>query len=380
MKSSQFDIVNHAIVDKILIENMTANGVQFTRFGITYTVKASNEVILTAGAINSPAILIKSGIGPKEQLMKLNISLVKDLPVGQSLQDQVSTEVSLRASKHTVTNVHKDMIMMQFVKYMLFSEGLLSTAPIEMIGFLNVNNASGSDTVPDVQITLKSYSMISDPGFKSTLGISDNFWKNMGKNHKGKDTLSIEVKLLHPKSRGTFKLDSIDQLTYRIDPNYYSESEDMKTMIKALEFVDKIIESKPIKALKIDKFGEPEECSEHRPKSSHFYECIARHITLSGHSPISTCRMGEPDGDESVVDPQLRVIGLNGVRVADASVMPSHTSGAPMAAVLMIGQKMANLLAEKEGLLLKEKFNRVSDLIDNGFQIAYKFVSKYYGL
>ena len=359
---------------------MTATGVQFERFGITYTVNANTDVVLTAGAINSPAILMKSGIGQKKLLKKLDIPLVKDLPVGQNLRDQVSTEISLKVPKNTVTNVYKNMNLLQFLKYILFGEGLLSTAPVEMIGYLNVNNASDSDAVPDVQITIKPFSLVSDSGFKSALGINEKLWQNMEKNKNDKDTFAIEVKLLHPKSVGTVEVTSLSPMKYKINPKYYTESEDIQTMIKALEFVYKIIDSSPLKAHRLQTFGEPIDCAKLKPKSSESFECYARHITLSGHSPIGTCRMGDEHSEGSVVDPQLSVIGVNGLRVADASVMPSHTSGGSMAPVLMIGQKVANIYMEKEGQKFKEKFDRVSDMVDQGFQMAYKFVSKYYGL
>ena len=360
---------------------MTATAVQFKRFGYTYTIKAKREVILSAGAINSPQILMLSGIGPKKHLKSLNITVIKDLPVGHNLQDQYGTHLSFIVHQNPVVNVHKDMNLMQFLKYILFSEGLLTTAPVESVAYISTENTT-ANAVPNLQLSLKPLSFASDNGLlmKKLIGIKDNFWEYYSK-HENEEMFSIAVNLLHPKSRGSVELQTTDPtVSPKIDPKYYSNEEDMKTIIEGIKFVQKLIETKVFQTLRVESLGNPKECTEYELKSNKFFECFARHLTLTSHSPVGTCRMGDPSSPDSVVDNELQVIGINGLRVADASVMPSHVSGGPSATTQMIGQQMATFITEKDMESFGQKFAQFEDMVDTGFQFAYKAFTKYYGL
>ena len=378
-KTEYLDIVNYALVEKIIIDNLTATAVQFKRFGYTYTMKAKREVILTTGAINSPKILMLSGIGPKQHLESLNIPVIKDLPVGLNLQDQYGTQLSFVVHKNPILNVHKDMDSMQFLKYFLFSEGMLSTASVESVAFISTENKTRR---PNLQLILKPLSFASDNGLlmKKLVGIEDKFWENYSK-HQNKDMFSIVLNILHTKSRGTIELQSTDPtVAPKIDPKYYSEKEDMKTIIKGLKFVQKLIESKAFQTLSVESFGKFKECKEFEINSDKYFECFARHLTLTSHSPVGTCRMGDPSNPHSVVNHNLEVIGIKGLRVADASVMPTHVSGSPSATTQMIGGRLTTLIIERDAELFRKKFTQFEDLVDNGFQFAYKTFTKYYGL
>jgi choline dehydrogenase-like flavoprotein len=322
-KNKNIDVVNYAFFKKIIIENNTATGVEFDRFGQTYKVIGKRDIILSAGAINSPQILMLSGIGPKNYLKSLKIPVIKDLPVGHNLQDHYGSSLSFTVNKNIAINFKRDMNFMEILKYFLYSEGLLSQSQIDSIAFINTNN--NSINVPNVRLLLQSFSFASDNGvmIKKLFAINDNLWKYF-KHHTNDETFTIASHLLHPKSRGTIELRSSDPYDYPIiNPKYFSDPEDMKTIVEALKITQRMIETEPFRALNAKLFKKPEECDKPSFKSDKYNECIARTITLTSYSPVGTCRMGSSSSPTSVVDPELRVIGIQNLRVADASVMPS---------------------------------------------------------
>ena len=361
---------------------MTATAVKFERFGYSYTIRVKKEVILSAGAINSPQILMLSGIGPKDHLKSLNISVVKDLPVGHNLQDQYGTELSFVAKRDKIINFQKDMNSMEFLKYLITTEGLLMKAPVELVALINTENGTQS-VVPNLQLTLKPMGFGSDPRLKKLYGIEDNFWTYFSK-QQNKNLFSISVNLFHPKSRGTIQLKSTDpKISPKINPKYFSDSDDMKTLIDGMKFVHKLIQNNAFDELRAESLGKPKQCAKYQDSGNRYYECFARHLTLTGHSPVGTCRMGDPTSADSVVDPQLKVIGVRGLRVADASVMPTHVSGGPSAAAQMIGKRVANHIIDLELESFQQNFNKFEDMVENKFQLisdTFNTINKLYAI
>jgi choline dehydrogenase-like flavoprotein len=323
-----------------------------------------------------------SGIGPKDQLKKLNISVVKDLPVGHNLQDQFGTQMTYTIDKSKTLNVHKDIDFMQFMKYILYSEGILSKAPIDSLAYINTEHKSTSNSAPNIQLILRPWSLVSDNSLllKNSYGISDNVWKHFTR-HSEKDSFTITANLLHPKSRGTVSLQSNDPyVSPLIDPKYYSNTEDVEAMVKALKFVKNIIQTKYFRAFNVYAFGKPTECDKDLMNINKYNECLARYLTITANAPVGTCRMGDPSQPTSVVDPELRVIGLKGLRVADASVMPTQVSGSPYATTLMIGQRVVEFIIEKDRKFLHKVWQTVNTCIMNAILFTFQTIARYYGL
>ncbi|CAG2105402.1 unnamed protein product [Medioppia subpectinata] len=387
LKNKNLDLVNYAFVKRLVVTNGTASAVEFDRFGSTYTIKAKHEIILTAGAINTPKILMLSGIGPKEHLTALDIPVVADLPVGDNLQDQFGTHMSYTIDKSKTINAFKDMDFMQFFKYILYSEGVLAKPPVDAVAFIDTDTTPGAadppiNKAPNVQLILKPMSLTSDNGqlLRQSYGIADHYWKLFEK-HTAKDSFTIVANLLRPKSRGSVRLRSGDPFAAPvIDPKYYSSREDMETMVKALKVVKNIVQQRPFRMLSVLGLGKPRECDQYLLKADKYSECLARTATLTARSPAGTCRMGDPTHPTSVVDPKLRVIGVNGLRVADASVMPALVSGSPYATTLMIAQRVTNFIVERDQEFLRRLWDQVNGFIMNGILLAAKTVAQYFGL
>lgn len=153
--------------------------------------------------------------------------------------------------------------------------------------------------------------------------------------------------LLHPKSIGHIKLKSTDPFDHPlIDPKYFEEPEDVKTLIRGIRFYEKFLESDAFKSIgaSVERNVYNSLCKDHDFRSDKYWECIVRTLGTSGYHPCGTCRMGAVSDPTAVVDPELRVKGINGLRVADASVMRNVVSGNTNAPTIMIAEKAADLI------------------------------------
>jgi choline dehydrogenase len=301
-------VESRARVTRILFEGRRAVGVAYVQNGRAHEVRAGREVLLSAGTIGSPQLLLLSGVGPAEELKALGIPVVRDLPgVGQNLQDHPRVAITYSSRKPLgLSESERERAEREYEEN---HTGPLTSNGIGAGAFVKL---SPDDPAPGVQI--------------------------MPTTNPAADSFSIHAALMHPRSRGSVRLRSTDPTEPpAIQVNYLADERDMVGLVLGLEIAQRIAESRALDAYRGEELG-PGPAGWGRD-TLHAY--IRDNVATFFH-PVGTCRMGS---DElAVVDPDLRVRGVDGLRVIDASVMPDLLSGATHAATVMIAEKGADFL------------------------------------
>jgi choline dehydrogenase len=315
-------IITEARASRILIEKGRAVGVTYVRKGQAETARANREVILSSGAINSPHLLLLSGIGPAAEIRAHGLPVVHELPgVGRNLQDHLdillthreSSNTSFGFSMHTIGPYAKGVR-----DWFKSRSGLLTTNFSEAGGFLK---SDPSLSRPDLQLHCVP-SIIHDHGRRLVIGHG----------------FSIHLCQLRPASRGYIGLKSADPLADPLmQPNYLSEYEDMIAMRNGLRMIRDIAGSSPLSDISLGEIA-PDSAARTDAEIDSAIRANAETI----YHPVGTCRMGTDE--MAVVDPELRVRGLDGLRVVDASIMPTLIGGNTNAPTIMIAEKASDLI------------------------------------
>ena len=334
----------NSFVSKVHIDNNEAMGVYVIRDGRKHYIAANKEVIVSAGAVNSPKLLMLSGIWPKANLESLNIPVHADLPVGDNLQDHMILFLSVGSNSSKEVGRTQEVNWISELQYKLFGTGILSRPFVEATAFLCSHSRSKSmtDCVPEIQFMLAN-------SVQDFVDLNGNISKESIKalNPSG---FTTGIVLLHPKSVGTLELASADPFDYPlIDPNYLTDMTDISSFIRGVGIWEEYVLSPSMQKLGInlDTMKYPF-CSQHAFRSDSYWECIIRHLAVTGNHPVGTCKMGKESDKTAVVDAHLKVKGIKRLRVADASVMPSITSGNTNAPVIMIAEKAADMILRKD--------------------------------
>ena len=322
------NIKTKTFVKRILIENGKAIGVEiFTGKNSSEKIFSNKEVILCAGAIQSPQLLKVSGIGPKEELKKFNINLVKDLSaVGENLKDHVWTGTSDFSKINGLNNIIKKTgFVNNLFRYFRKKESLLNHSIIETTSFFKSTEDKNS---PDLQFHFSPLHMGND--YKADLYNPFSLPTTNG--------YTILAILIHPESSGFVGLRSNDSRDAPIiQPNFLSKENDIKRLLIGLKKAMKIMDSPSFDDVRLKKMNWPARNSTDEELIEHIKKTLE---TL--YHPVGTCRMG--NGENSVVNDRLQVHGIENLRVADASIMPDIVSGNTNAACIMIGEKAADLI------------------------------------
>ncbi|HYE52247.1 MAG TPA: choline dehydrogenase [Azospirillaceae bacterium] len=315
-------IVTGARATRVLVEGGRATGVAYRVGAAEAVARADREVILSSGAINSPHLLLLSGIGPADEIRAQGLPVVHELPgVGRNLQDHLdillthreSTRQSFGFSRHTVVPQVKALY-----EYVTAKSGMLTTNVAEAGGFLKSDPALER---PDLQLHCVP-SLLEDHGRKLVFGHG----------------ISIHVCQLRPASRGRIALKSPDPTRDPlIDPDYLQAPEDLAVLRAGLRMAREIMAQAPLADISL---GEVAPAPGKTSDADLDAAIRARAETI--YHPVGTCRMGTDP--MAVVDPELRVHGLSGLRVVDASIMPTLIGGNTNAPTIMIAEKAAELI------------------------------------
>lgn len=327
-------IVTGAYSEKILIEEGRATGIK-ARVGSKITsYHANREVILSAGVVNSPQLLLLSGVGPKDELGEHGIKSSVDLPgVGKNLQDHVDCVMSWECTKPVTlhNNLRLDKITWAVVQGMVFGKGMATTFPYEAGAFVK----SRADlAAPDIQLHFM-------PATESTAGlhIPNPFAKK--KPVEAEHGFTLRVGPMNPQSRGEITLRSADPKDPpKIFANYLQSDFDIETMIKGIRITRDIIGQEPLAEFRGKELEPGIDCASDEDLTQWL-----RANAMTTFHPVGTCKMG--NDPMAVVDAKLRVHGVQGLRVADASIMPIISTGNTNAPAIMIGEKLAEFIQEE---------------------------------
>lgn len=341
-------VVTGAHVTRILFNGSEAIGVQFMKDNTIHAAYNSKEVLLSAGTVGSPHILLLSGVGPSEQLSKFGIPLVSDLPVGQNLQDHLMYKMNI-LTNHSVGIAIDDFSSIGAVlQYLVLQSGPLAAKLANFLTFLDTSSKSyvGSQA-PDVELEVLPI-LLPLESMRQQFNFLGDPLLDMG----SKRGFTVFTFLLHPRTVGEITLASGNPFDKPlIDPSYLEDPQDIETLLRGIRFVEKLTKTTAMQRLGV-KLSEEEghinrACSEHKLFSDAYWICRIRNDALSAFHQTGTCKMAASNDPTGVVDPQLRVRGVSKLRVVDASVMPDVTSGNTYATVIMIAEKAADMIQGK---------------------------------
>ncbi|XP_060532834.1 glucose dehydrogenase [FAD, quinone]-like isoform X2 [Cylas formicarius] len=346
-------------VTKVIIDPKTkmAKGVNFVRDNRLHYVRAKREVILSAGAIGSPHILMLSGIGPKEHLEEHNIPVLSDIKVGHNLQDHIGLGGLTFIVDDPVTFTKtRYQTMAVAMEYILKEKGpMTSLGGVEGLAFVNTKYAPESGSWPDIQFHFAPSSINSDPDqVRKITGLRDSVYNTVYKPLKNAETWTILPLLLRPRSTGWIRLRSRDPNVYPdIIPNYFTHVKDIQVLTEGIRIALNVSATKAFQRFRSRPHMIPfPGCRQYAFDTDEYWECSMRHFTFTIYHPTSTCKMGPSTDPDSVVDPRLRVYGVGKLRVADASIMPHIVSGNTNAPTIMIGEKASDMIKEDWGVLI----------------------------
>lgn len=319
------DILLKAKVTRILIEDGRAVGVEFIRGGQKQVVRARKEIVLSAGVYNTARLLLLSGIGPADELRDAGITPVHDLPgVGKNIADHASYMLSFKtkARVSVLKELRIDRAARHFLRWLLAGKGLFTTQPLMAQGLLKTRPDLDR---PDLQI------------FFNPLRRDSQLWAPLLKPEQ-EHRIEAGLIMLHPYSKGELKLASPDPaVPPKIDLKLFSDPRDIDTMVKGVRLIRELYRTAPLSDVVQVEVAPGADCQ----TDAEIIAALRQGLFTVRH-PVGSCRMGT-DG-LAVVDPQLRVRGIAGLRIADASVMPSIPGGNTNAPTIMIGEKAADMI------------------------------------
>ncbi|XP_046386909.1 glucose dehydrogenase [FAD, quinone]-like isoform X2 [Ischnura elegans] len=360
-------VVKNALATKILFDgDKRAIGVIYEKENSTITVMAKKEIILCAGAIGSPQLLMLSGVGPREHLRQLGIQVIADLPVGKNLQDHLLFPGVVASINRGINNPADPakQLARDVVNYLLDRNGAYARIGLlQYTGFVDSRHSKDT-TYPENQVQF----VLFNQGDNDTLGVSisvfgfndevaSQYYSLLGE----ADMLIIAPSILHPKSRGRVLLTSTNPHDHpKINPNYFDDPDDVEALLGGILESLRILKTYSLKRnARVEPRVLLKECLERGKRAGRtdkdgniddipvmtesYWRCAMKKLSSTDYHPVGTCRMG-PSPSNSVVDPKLRVHSVKGLRVIDASIMPTITSGNINGPVTVIAEKGASMI------------------------------------
>ena len=324
--NNNFNLKLKTIVTKIIIENNKAIGVEVIENGKNNKIYVNNEVILTAGSYITPKLLMLSGIGDEKELSKHSIKIINNLKgVGKNLQDHHEVPFVARTKKgYGYFGQNKGLKkIINGIQYLLFKTGPVTSTGVESCAFFNPFNLSDNKNPP-----IKLYSV--------QVMYTDRDTKNLKEDHG----ITLTSCIMNPEARGEVMLRSSNPLDLPlINPNFFSNENDLNLILKSLKLARNIIETKPLKDIIISETLPGENIS-----SDEDLKNYCRKMVKTNWHPVGTCKMGNPEDKFSVLDTHLRVYGIKNLRVFDVSMMPYLVSANTNAPAMAIANNAVNIM------------------------------------
>lgn len=328
-KSRKVKLVTHAYAQRIMLDGKRAVGVEYRRGAKTLVAKARREVIVAASSINSPKLLQLSGIGPADVLKEAGIPVRHALPgVGENLHDHLEVYFQVKCTQPITLNGKLNLLSKGMIgaEWMLFQSGLGSTNHFESCGF--IRSAAGIE-YPDIQYHFIPAAVRYD-----------------GKAAFPGHGFQVHVGPMRTKSRGFVRVRSNDpQVSPRILFNYMSQPDDWKEFRACVRLTREIIAQKALEPFRAEEIQPGD-----KVQTDEEIDAFLRQHVESAYHPCGTCKMGAASDPMAVVDSECRVIGIEGLRVADSSIMPQVTNGNLNGPTLMIGEKASDHILGRDPL------------------------------
>ncbi|MEZ2306877.1 GMC family oxidoreductase [Paraburkholderia sp. RCC_158] len=322
MSDPLLSLVTQANVHRIVFEGERAVGVEYTARGALMQARASSEVIVCAGAFATPKLLMLSGIGPAAHLREHGVEVRVDSPgVGENLQDHNVAVVSMTThGQHGYFGEDRGArALWNGLQYLAFHNGPIASNGAETMAFVNL---SVPDDEPDLQLYCVGVMWPDPQAPKPSYG------------------MTLMANLVRPRSRGTVRLKSADPTDDAlVDPNWLHDDEDTKRLVEAIRYLRGIAAHEPFASIVKAEVGPGLQLQSDDELSEYI-----RRTTESNYHPVGTCRMGHPDDPMSVLTPDLQVKGVTGLRVFDASMMPSIISSNTNATVMAVADRAVDIM------------------------------------
>jgi choline dehydrogenase len=319
------DVLTGASVRRIVIENGRAAGVAYVRDGETHVARADGDVLLAAGAFASPQLLMLSGVGPAEQLRRLGIAVVADLPgVGENLQDHCGAPLVASAPGdygyyRQDTGVR---MILNGIEYLAFGRGRIATNGCEACSFHVPEDGTGD---PVVQVWCVPKTSYVDEDVRDVPNI---------------DGVTLHAVLMRPRARGWVRLRSADPKDLPlINPNYLGHRDDVRHLREGMRVAREILAAGPLRNVAREEIAPGPAATSDEAIDAH-----VRRTVKTDYHPVGTCRMGSDDDPGAVVDARLRVRGIDGLRVVDASVMPKIVTANTNAPTMALADRAVSLM------------------------------------
>jgi 4-pyridoxate dehydrogenase len=333
MQRSNVSVETKAMVDKLIWEENRIVGVEYSQNGKTTEVRAGREVILSGGVINSPQLMMLSGIGPAQALAEHGIEAKVDLPgVGQNLQDHLSVMAEYHRPDPGPfrANMRFDRAAMMVLQARFFGTGPGTDLPSGFMAFMKTRPEL---EIPDIQFLVRA-----------TTGEAGLWFPGVKKAFE--DGFGCRAVLLHPESRGEIKLASTDpREPVKIYQNFLSSENDIRTIRDGLKIVRDVAAQS-----ELDSFRGEENFPGKDVQTDDEIDAFVRATALTAHHPLGTCKMGSDDDETAVVNPECRVRGVDGLRVIDGSILPDMVGGNINAPIIAMAERMSDILRGKPTL------------------------------
>jgi choline dehydrogenase-like flavoprotein len=319
-------IFESSLVRRILFDGQRAVAIEMNQDGAQRKLYSSQEILLSGGAINSPQLLMLSGIGPEEQLRQFEIPIVQPLPgVGANLQDHPTVHIAMAnpsGESYALSRKALPRILTSPFQYLVNRGGMLASNVAEAGGFVRT---APDVQRPDIQMTFLVGLKVNARVIPSTHGYM------------------VLIQLLRPLSAGSIKLLSTRaEDKPLIEPNFFAHREDLETLIRGFREARRIVSQPALQAMTAAEI-EPSAAAQTNAQ----LDSALRRITNTAYHPTGTCKMGPDNDPMAVLDHRLRVRGVSGLRVIDASVMPNIVSGNTSAPTMMIAERAARFIVEE---------------------------------